>query len=107
MRTIVVLEQGGGVDLNAFEADVEWARGRGATIERFDIGTQPHCVLAYPAALVAVTHGQGALPVILLDGELVLQGRYPSRKELAGWAGVVMGSAFRLDDACGASGCCC
>ena len=32
--------------------------------------------------------GQEALPVILVDGEIALAGRYPNRAELARWAGV-------------------
>ena len=32
--------------------------------------------------------GQEALPLILVDGEVALAGRYPNRAELARWAGV-------------------
>ena len=32
--------------------------------------------------------GQEALPVILVDGDIALAGRYPNRAELARWAGV-------------------
>lgn len=32
--------------------------------------------------------GEEALPLILVDGEVALAGRYPKRSELARWAGI-------------------
>jgi hypothetical protein len=31
--------------------------------------------------------GQGALPVTLVDGEVAIAGRYPTREDLARWIG--------------------
>ncbi|RFC34590.1 MAG: Arsenical resistance operon trans-acting repressor ArsD [Candidatus Nitrotoga sp. MKT] len=34
--------------------------------------------------------GQEALPLILVDGEFALAGRYPNRVELAHWTGITL-----------------
>ena len=43
--------------------------------------------------------GAEALPLVLVDGEVALAGRYPQRAELARWAGLKL-------DAPQAAGCC-
>jgi hypothetical protein len=82
-----------GVDVDqtlvSFSADVAWARQQGARIERFNLAQQP-LVFAENTTVKAFLQrsGQAALPLILLDGEVALAGRYPSRCELARWIGV-------------------
>ncbi|HEX5364157.1 MAG TPA: arsenite efflux transporter metallochaperone ArsD [Gallionella sp.] len=82
-----------GVDVDqalvGFSADVDWARQNGAQIERFNLAQQPLAFAENAAVKVFLeTSGQEALPLALLDGEVVLSGRYPSRDELAGWFGI-------------------
>ncbi len=76
-------------NLQTFAADVEWARQRGAQIERFSLSQQP---LAFASndiiKSLLQSAGQTVLPVTLVDGQLALAGRYPSRQDLARWAGV-------------------
>ena len=82
-----------GVDVDqalvGFAADVDWAKQNGAQIERFNLAQQP---MAFAANAVAKrfleTSGQEGLPLILLEGEVVLSGRYPNRDELAEWLGI-------------------
>ncbi len=73
----------------SFSADVDWAKQNGATIARFNLSQQP---LAFAEnALVKVfleRSGADALPLILVDGEVALAGRYPTRVELARWASI-------------------
>ncbi|MDT8364847.1 MAG: arsenic metallochaperone ArsD family protein, partial [Nitrosomonas sp.] len=45
-----------------------------------------------------------ALPLILVDGEVALAGRYPQRGELARWAGIPLEEAVEESSCCG--GCC-
>lgn len=75
--------------LVTFAADVEWARQAGAQIERFNLSQQPLAFAdnALVKGLLERT-GQAALPVTLVDGQLALAGRYPSRDDLARWAGL-------------------
>lgn len=79
-----------GVDVDqalvSFSADVEWAKQNGATIERFNMAQQPQAFA--DNALVRASlekSGQDGLPLILVNGQQVLSGRYPRREELAAW----------------------
>jgi hypothetical protein len=99
--------------LVSFAADVAWAKQHGAQIERFNLAQQP---MAF-AENAAVKHflersGHEALPLILVDGEIALAGRYPSRMELARWAGITALAAeaaaaeAAAADAASAGSCC-
>ena len=91
--------------LIAVRDDVRWAENQGATIER-------HNLTSYPDAFVANTKvtglmhalGDGALPALVVDGEIIVHGRYPSRDELAR---VLAGSAPAALDTVDASDCGC
>lgn len=81
-----------GVDVDQqlvnFSADVDWAKDQEIKIERFNLAQQP---LAFAENAVVKgfleRSGQEALPVILVNGDIALAGRYPSRTEIARWAG--------------------
>ncbi len=75
--------------LVGFSADVDWAEQQGATIERFNLAQQP-MLFAENAVVKAFLERSGAeaLPLILVDGDMALAGRYPNRTELARWAGI-------------------
>jgi len=86
-----------GVDVDqalvSFSADVEWARQHGARIERFNLAQQPMAFAENPTVKGFLERsGQDALPLILVDGEVALAGRYPQRAELARWTGLLMPS---------------
>lgn len=82
-----------GVDVDQqlvnFAADVEWARQQGMKIERFNLGQQP-LQFANNSTVKGFLQrsGEDSLPLILVDGDVALAGRYPSRTELTRWAGV-------------------
>jgi AhpD family alkylhydroperoxidase len=79
-----------GVDVDQalvnFAADVDWAKQNGARIERFNLGQQP-LAFAEKSTVKAFLErsGQEGLPLILVDGEVALAGRYPTRDELSSW----------------------
>ncbi len=82
-----------GVDVDQrlvnFAADVEWAKQQGMTIERFNLGQQPlHFASNTTVKGFLQRSGEASLPLILVDGEVALAGRYPSRDELTRWAGL-------------------
>lgn len=93
--------------LIAFAADVDWAKRNGARIERFKLAQQP-TAFADNATVRAFLErsGQEALPLILVDGEIALAGRYPNRAELARWAGVKESNNAQQGSCCGGSRCC-
>ena len=84
-------------------ADVDWARQNGAQIERFNLAQQP-MAFAENAQVKAMLErsGQEALPLTLVDGEVALAGRYPTRTQLAHWAGI----AVQEPTPVAKSGCC-
>jgi len=84
-----------GVDVDqqlvGFSADVDWAKQSGATIERFNLAQQPMAFAENPLVKGYLERsGAEALPLILVDGEVALAGRYPTRAELARWAAIPM-----------------
>jgi hypothetical protein len=106
-----------GVDVDqalvGFSADVDWARQNGAQIERFNLAQQP-MAFAEDAVVKAFLERSGAegLPLILLDGEIAMAGRYPTRKELARFSGIssalgeIAVSEAKPDGCCSGSKCC-
>lgn len=86
-----------------FAADVDWARQNGAQVERFNLAQQPLEFANNPTVKGFLERsGQDALPLILVEGEVAQAGRYPSRAELASWAGLALPET--LGEAAG--GCC-
>lgn len=99
-----------GVDVDQklvdFAADAEWARQQGLGIERFNLAQQPMAFAENPLVKGFLERaGQQALPLTLVDGEVALAGRYPSRADLARWAGVAAPAEPAAAAASG--GCCC
>jgi len=81
-------------------ADIDWAQRQGASIERFNLARQPLVFAQHEAVRGLLERaGQEALPITLLDGQVVLAGRYPSRQQLAQWGGLKAADA-------GAASCC-
>lgn len=72
-----------------FSTDVDWLKQAGGQIERFNLAQQP-MAFAESAVVKGFLERSGAegLPLILLDGEIAMAGRYPIRKELARFAGL-------------------
>ncbi len=102
-----------GVDVDqslvSFSADVEWARQNGAQVERFNLAQQP-MAFAQNAVVKAFLErsGQEALPLVLVDGDVALAGRYPNRTELARWAGgtPAVAEPQPAKSCCSGTGCC-
>lgn len=91
-----------------FSADLDWARQNGLQIERFNLAQEP-MAFAGNAAVKAFLErsGQDALPLILVDGEMALAGRYPTRAELARWAGIATAVEIKPQGGCCTSSRCC
>ncbi|MFG6487769.1 arsenite efflux transporter metallochaperone ArsD [Roseateles sp. BYS78W] len=86
-------------------ADVDWAKGLGAQIERFNLARQPMAFVENPAVRRLLERsGQEALPITLVDGEVALAGRYPSRQQLGQWSNVAAPAAT-ASSCCGGGNC--
>ncbi|WP_136416051.1 arsenite efflux transporter metallochaperone ArsD [Herbaspirillum sp. ST 5-3] len=75
--------------LVTFAADVKWIEQQGTKVERFNLAQQPLAFAENPVVKGFLERsGQEGLPLILVNGEVALAGRYPRRAELARWAGI-------------------
>ena len=83
--------------LSRLAADLDWLKKQGVEVTRYTLSQQPGAFVENPAIKeILERRGESALPVFLVDGEVMSQGAYPDREALAGWAGVPVA----------ASGCC-
>jgi arsenite methyltransferase len=67
--------------------DLRWARHQpGVSVSRHNLTSDPDAFVANANVTgLMAAFGEPALPALVVDGEIVLHGRYPSRKELAGF----------------------
>ena len=72
-----------------FAADLDWLKSQGVSVERFNLSQEPR-VFAENATVKDALEvaGEAALPLVQVDGEVKSRGVYPSRDELAVWAGI-------------------
>jgi hypothetical protein len=93
--------------LVGFSADVDWAKQNGADIQRFNLAQQPMAFAENGIVKEFLERsGAEALPLILVDGEMALAGRYPNRAELARWAGISLPEAKPQTACCSGSSSC-
>lgn len=94
--------------LTTFSADFAWAKQQGAQIERFNLAQQPMAFVENPMAKGFLERfGAEALPLIVVDGDIAVAGRYPTRAELTRWIGDTTPSPFTIQTSCAPnSGCC-
>ncbi|EKT0591473.1 arsenite efflux transporter metallochaperone ArsD [Morganella morganii] len=93
-----------------FATDFDWLKKQGANVRRFNLGQEPmEFVNNAKAKVFLETAGADALPLLLLDGEVVLTGRYPKRHELARWFGIRISDEKSAPSAacCGNNKTCC
>lgn len=95
--------------LARFAADLDWLSGQGVQVERFNLAQQPGAFVQplVKGALEAI--GEGALPMLLIDGHQVMSGAHPTREQLAGWFGVSLETEPKdeaKDEAKDEGGCC-
>lgn len=91
-----------------FSADLDWLKQQDVTIKRFNLAHDPMAFATQPQ-IKTLLEQQGVehLPAFILDEQLVLSGRYPTRDELAQWFDLVMlTSQSNSSKGCQSSGCC-
>ena len=72
-----------------FAADLEWLKGKGVKVERYNLAQQPDKFANCKAVTDAMAFaGDLCLPLILANGEIVSRNVYPERADLAKLAGV-------------------
>lgn len=77
--------------LAAFAGFLHRARQRGCTVERYSLTQEPIAFLENPQVKAVLDdEGVDALPVIIVDGQVVLKGRYPDEAQRADWLNSVV-----------------
>jgi hypothetical protein len=71
-----------------FAADLLWLESNGVEVERFNLAQEPAAFVRNPIVAQAIRGRDDALPLLLVDGEIVAQGSYPTREVLARLAGM-------------------
>ena len=90
--------------LPRFAADLDWLTQQGVRVTRYNLAQQPQAFVDDAAVRARLdASGEGCLPLIVVDGEIASEGRYPERADLAAMAGV---QAAVADTAPATSGCC-
>ncbi len=75
--------------LAAFAGFLQQARQRGWAVERYNLAQEPIPFLENPAVKAALDgKGVEALPMVLVDGNVVCQGCYPDDAQRAAWLGL-------------------
>ena len=76
-------------ELVRFAADLDWLKHQGVEAERYNLSQQPAAFAGNEVVKAALAKdGNDCLPLTLLDGAVVFQGKYPTRDTLAGYAGL-------------------
>lgn len=69
-----------------FASDLEWLRGQGHRVDRFNLAQQPSAFAQnMHVRELLTTAGPECLPLVFVDGKLVSKGCYPQRTQLAAW----------------------
>jgi hypothetical protein len=87
-------------------ADLEWAKAHGVRVERHGLSQDPQAFVANTTVRAALEGaGVASLPMVLVDGRVLSQGRYPDREALAAALGLAAGQGAAASGARGASCC--
>ncbi len=95
--------------LLAFTADLDHVVTRGADAARHNLANDPAAFSQVePVREFLRQSGSDGLPVVVVDGAIVLTGRYPTRAELVRYAGLEPGGVLPLTAVTSAGGgtCC-
>ena len=75
--------------LPRFASDLHWLESQGVKVERYNLAQEPQAFAASETVKAfLVEYGNDCLPLILANGSVVSRGSYPTRKELASFAGL-------------------
>lgn len=91
-----------------FSADLDWLKTQGVSVERFNLAQQPGAFASDQTVRAALEErGEASLPVVQVNGDIKSSGVYPSRADLAAWAGLAKPSARSRIIMTPASSACC
>jgi hypothetical protein len=65
-----------------FAADVDWLKGQGVEVERYNLSQRPRAFIEQPVVQEALKASTDCLPMLLVDGEVAFTGKYPTQEQL-------------------------
>lgn len=92
-----------------FSADFSFLEDNKADIQRFNLAQEPMAFVESEAvAAFLEIVGEKGLPITLIDGNVALTHRYPTREELLAWAQISIQEPkiTKITSCCASSGCC-
>lgn len=85
---------------------LRWAETEGARVARHNLSSDPDAFVANAKVTGLMTaFGEDALPVLVVDGEIAMHGRYPTREDLADLLGTAQPAAETEAPKSGGCGC--
>ena len=92
-------------ELAQFASSLEWLKERGIAVSRYNLGHQPGAFVQNATVKSTIDKdGMACLPLVIADGRIVAQGRYPTRTELGeklGLTAVTEGAPAPTKRCCG------
>ncbi|MFN8608024.1 MAG: arsenite efflux transporter metallochaperone ArsD [Vulcanimicrobiota bacterium] len=88
--------------LTQLVADLNFLKQNGVAVERFNLKDNVKAFTDHPQVIAEMGAENEFLPIFMLDGKIICKGAYPSRQQLAKWAGVAAD-----DGGCCSGGKCC
>ena len=99
--------------LPRFAADLDWLKGQGHDVVRFNLAQNAAEFASNPTVQqLLADEGVDCLPLVVVDDRVVSRSEYPTRENLSLWTGTAMKTNATLpmasDSGCcgGESGCC-
>ena len=72
--------------LPRFAADLDWLKSLGHSVDRYNLAQQPMAFTQNTQIHeLLATLGTDCLPVVLIDGQVVSRGEYPTRDRFEAW----------------------
>jgi hypothetical protein len=69
-------------ELAQFASSLEWLKGLGVAVSRYNLGHQPGAFVGNPTVKGTIDReGVACLPMVIADGQVIAKGRYPTRAE--------------------------
>ncbi len=86
-------------DLADFANTIKWLKSMGVSVVRHNLGQEPEAFKSHPGVLSKLkSEGSEALPIIVADNDIVSERAYPSRQQMAAWAGLPANGASPQSD---------
>lgn len=92
-----------------FVSDIEWVKTQGVVVNRYNLSQNPDAFIRDETVNKLLSEkGEDSLPIVMLDGQVAIQSRYPKRSELTNLLNLNTTETASTSESscCGGSSCC-